>query len=393
MTNKAYADTRETGDGGETAELPQLCHNVTENAPLPMVAVEGAGHIVRYVNPAFCRLAGKSKEELVGKSFALAVPEGENNGSAALLERVYRIGITESLADQEHASDFFPAVYWSYTMWAVLASDGRTAGVMIQVQIDAHGEHRAEVEALNARLQQTNEALTLSNVRQHEETERAELLNARLYRAMQESHHRIKNNLQVISALVEIQIGETGEAAGDAYLKRIYQHIRTLASIHDLLTQQAKHTGEANDVGTRAVLGRLIPMLEETSGGRRIKAEIADARLSVNKAASLCLLVSECVSNAIKHSKGEIEITLRLEGGRAQLEICDDGSGFPSDFDWRKAANTGLSLIDGTARHDLRGEARYENHANGGGRVAITFPVPAPKNSDKPRQEIYGGEA
>ena len=244
-----------------------------------------------------------------------------------------------------------------------------------RVQAEARLIHQAEIEAINTRLQQTNEALTLATVRQHELTETAEILNARLRRAMQESHHRIKNNLQVISALVEMQMGEVGVSLSDEHLKRINQHIRALASIHDLLTQQAKDNTGVDALGTGEILGRLIPMLQEASSGRRIKAEIADILLPAEKAASLSLLISECVSNAIKHSKGGIEITLRLADGKARLEVCDEGGGFPPDFDPRKAANTGLSLIDGTARHDLRGEARYDNHSGGGGRVTIIFPV------------------
>ena len=251
-----------------------------------------------------------------------------------------------------------------------------------RVRAEARVEHIAEIESLNLRLQHsidegivTNEALLISGVRQHELTERAELLNIRLKRAMQEAHHRIKNNLQVVSALVEMQMGDIGVTGCDDHLKRINQHIRTLASIHDLLTQQAKDDAGADYLGMRTVLGRLISMLQATSGGRRIKAEVADIRLPIDKASSLSLLVSECVSNAVKHATGEVEITLHVDGDMAHLEVCDDGKGFAPDFDPREAAHTGLALIDSTARHDLRGEVRYDNHSGGGGRVAVIFPI------------------
>ena len=57
------------------------------------------------------------------------------------------------------------------------------------------------------------------------------------------------------------------------------------------------------------------------------------------------------------------------------LQRSDDGNGFPADFDPRTAANTGLQLIESTARWDLRGDVRYDNHARGGGRVTVTFPI------------------
>ena len=207
---------------------------------------------------------------------------------------------------------------------------------------------------------------------QRRQQQEIEALNARLARAMQETHHRIKNNLQVIVALVEMQAEELGE---NAAIKRIKQHVRSLATIHDLLTQQAKRDASTSVVSAEDVLQHLIPMLQATSGDRRIKADIVDVPLSVQKATALSLLVSECVSNAIKHAKGEVEITLDVEGDTARLEVCDDGPGFPHGFDPRKAAHTGLELIDSTARWDLRGEVMYENREQGGGRVVVTFPI------------------
>ena len=97
--------------------------------------------------------------------------------------------------------------------------------------------------------------------------------------------------------------------------------------------------------------------------------------LSADKATSFALLVSECVGNAVKHARGEIEITLKVEGNTAKLEICDDGNGFPEGFDPRRDSNTGLQLIESTARWDLRGDVKYDNHGLGGGRVSVTFPI------------------
>ncbi len=223
---------------------------------------------------------------------------------------------------------------------------------------------------------------TNTDITEQRETEEAlrrhqseiEGLNIRLARAMQETHHRVKNNLQVIAALVEMQADELGNVSA---VQRIKQHIRSLATIHDLLTQQAKRDASTSIVSAEDVLQHLIPMLQATSGDRRIKADIADIPLSVQKATALSLLVSECVSNAIKHAKGEVEITLEVEGGTARLEVCDDGDGFPAGFDPRKAANTGLELIDSTARWDLCGDVVYENRDRGGGRVVVTFPIDA----------------
>jgi PAS domain S-box-containing protein len=92
----------ETYEGDPAFDVAHLCRNFSELSPQPMIAVEGATHIVRYANSAFSRLVGKKRSELMGRSFAEAVPEGEENGCLALLDRVYRTGTPEVLYEQEH---------------------------------------------------------------------------------------------------------------------------------------------------------------------------------------------------------------------------------------------------------------------------------------------------
>ena len=99
--------------------LLSLCLAITEHAPLPMATVEGASHIVRYVNPAFCRLLDKPSEQLVGKPFAEMLPE--KDVCVTLLDRVFRTGKSESHTEQEHSKPH--SVFWTYTMWPVLADE------------------------------------------------------------------------------------------------------------------------------------------------------------------------------------------------------------------------------------------------------------------------------
>ena len=144
-------------------DLPALCAIIAGSSPMPMAAVEGAGHIVRYVNAAFCLLIGKTKEELIGNAFSGAVPAGTE--CLSLLDRVYQSGKAEIHTGQEHPAAH--RFYWSYVMWPVVAADGRRVGIMIQV-----------TETTPFFLQSTsmNQALMISSVRQHELTAEAERL-------------------------------------------------------------------------------------------------------------------------------------------------------------------------------------------------------------------------
>ncbi len=209
-------------------------------------------------------------------------------------------------------------------------------------------------------------------------------LNARLQRAVAESHHRIKNNLQMLSALVEMQMPDTEETIPVSYLRRIGQHILTMATLHDLLTLESKVATDQDVVSLSAALEKLVPLLQVTAGNRKICIRADEMRSTLKQVGSFVLLVNELVSNALKHGKGDVEVTLSLlpqkaeEGGHriAQLEVCDDGPGFPTDFDPKKAANTGLELIESFVHWDLRGQTAYENREKGGGRVIVTFPLP-----------------
>lgn len=216
-----------------------------------------------------------------------------------------------------------------------------------------------------------------------------ESLNARLRRAMAETHHRVKNNLQIIASLVDLQLLNAGEMVPAVALQRIGQHVGTLASIHDLLTQEARNGGELNFISARAALEKLLPLLQATVGERRIRFRADDAPISVKDGAALSVLVNELVSNAAKHGQGDIELTLsalpsslKPRGGReetermALLEVCDDGPGFPEGFDPQSAARTGLDLVESVGRWDLNGEIVYTTREEGGGRVIVSFPLP-----------------
>src|SRR5436305_12235434 len=114
-------------------DIPRLSRYFSERSPRAMVAAEGATHIIRYLNPAFARIVGKASDVLIGRPFAEAVPEGAGNRCVALLDRVFRTGTPEDLAEQEHRHAQPDPVYWSYAVWAILGADGRPAGVMVQV--------------------------------------------------------------------------------------------------------------------------------------------------------------------------------------------------------------------------------------------------------------------
>ena len=144
---------------------------------------------------------------------------------------------------------------------------------------------------------------------------------------MTETHHRVKNNLQLIAALVEMQRQGSKDSISVTDLLRLKQNIQALGVIHDILTKEAK-TGDAETLSVKTVLQQFLPILQATLGDRRLLAQIEEVFLPGKQATSLAVVVNELVSNAVKHGKGDIEITLRAADKHVTLEVCDDGPGF-----------------------------------------------------------------
>jgi two-component sensor histidine kinase len=204
---------------------------------------------------------------------------------------------------------------------------------------------------------------------------RINALNARLQRAMTETHHRVKNNLQIVAAMIEMRLFDADETVPVEELRRLASYVLTLAAVHDILTQQAKIRGEADRVSAHAVLDKLLELMHHTSASASMRWEVEDATLPVRKGTSLALLANELVSNALKHGRGMVDVTFRVDSEYAVLTVQDDGPGFPAGFDALKAANTGLELVESLSRSDLEGEIDYGNRPGGGGIATVTFPL------------------
>lgn len=201
-------------------------------------------------------------------------------------------------------------------------------------------------------------------------------LNLRLQRAMTETHHRVKNSLQIISALVDLQLAEF---EGDVPAEKVQQlnlQVRTLATVHDVLTQQSKEDAQVNTLSSQMLLGELIPMLQQIAMPRIVRYEVAEVALYSQQGVSLALIVNELVLNALKHGEGAVDVVFDADDTTATLQVSDDGAGLPEDFDPDMQGSTGIYLVENLATMDLKGTIVYENRPDGqGARIKVTFPL------------------
>ncbi|MGC4042828.1 MAG: response regulator [Armatimonas sp.] len=206
-----------------------------------------------------------------------------------------------------------------------------------------------------------------------ERQQEVEDLNQRLQRAVMESHHRIKNNLQVLLALIDSM--RVGGSASTEALIRLSSHIRGLATLHDLLTHQTMTPGASLDsVSAKLTLERLVPAITSTLYSRPLSLQAEEIELSLKQVGAISLLVNELVSNAMKHGTGAIQIFLSREEDSAELAVCNEGDGFPEGFDPATAANVGLDLVESIGKWDLEGDIVFENTSTGAC-VRVKFPI------------------
>ena len=202
-----------------------------------------------------------------------------------------------------------------------------------------------------------------------------EKLNGRLRLSMAETHHRVKNNLQMISALIDMRVMESDADVSIEELRRLSAQIQSLAVVHDVLTGTSREQTSAQRVSTRKMLSTLLPKLRQMAGDHELNYRLDDTILRTGQSTSLALITQELYANALKHGGQRVDIRLKVEGMLCTLEVCDSGPGFPPNFDAVQAANTGLELVLNLTRTDLQGEVTFDTLPTGGGRVSVSFPI------------------
>jgi two-component sensor histidine kinase len=352
-----------------------LSKGCLEHAPLPMATVEGATHIMRDVNPAFCRLTGKSRHELVGEPIGSVVADQ----CLEPLDCVFRSGRSQTYTERE-PTDLSP-VPRSYTMWPVMAG-GQTAAVMIQV---------TEATLPDETMRAMNEALVLGSLRQHELTEIAERANIQLRlevahreQAEQDARtltnevsHRIKNNLQIVVGLIAHEARQPTGPSIQGY-GAIEARIGAIAELYALISQSGEGRMVPVDTYLRQIARTMSASLLGEASGIEIDVEAEPLEIDPHRAVPLGLLVNELVTNAVKHAfpdgTGRIILRLRQIGGQIELDVGDDGVGMKDASSAKTPQKHGADYVAIFVRQ-LGGTHAMSRSQAAGTVVTIAFPL------------------
>ncbi|AXV40487.1 sensor histidine kinase [Methanobacterium sp. BAmetb5] len=176
---------------------------------------------------------------------------------------------------------------------------------------------------------------------------------------LREIHHRVKNNLQIISSLMSLQSEYTQEPETLKMFQESKNRIRSMALIHEKLYQSKDMAHIDFGEYLKSLTKMLSSFHREKKDDVNVCLNCEDIFLEIDTAISLGLIVNELVSNCFKHAfpgsrKGNIEINLLMIGGKCKLEVVDDGVGLSGDFDLNHTKSLGLQIVQ-TLTMQLKG--------------------------------------
>ncbi len=193
---------------------------------------------------------------------------------------------------------------------------------------------------------------------------------------LKEIHHRVKNNLQIISSLILLQ----EQYVKDDRILHIFKDFQNRIKVMALIHQTLYNSENLNNIHLSNYIKNLVNNLFKAylANSKQIKLElnIENVDLSLDKAMSCGLIINELVSNSLKHAfpknyNGKIDVTLKKTiNNRILLEVYDNGIGFPNDVDFKTSDTLGLKLIS-TITKQMDGKISIKK--NNGTHVVITW--------------------
>jgi PAS domain S-box-containing protein len=218
---------------------------------------------------------------------------------------------------------------------------------------------------------------TLLDITERKRAEEALVASLREKEALlKEVHHRVKNNLQVITSLLRLESNRIDHTITRDVLRGMQNRIQSMATLHEILYRSGNFAQVDLAAYLRQLTSQLTRSLVTSPGQVELRLDLFSVGLDLDQAIPCGLIVNELVSNAVKHAfpagrSGEVWVELQTVGERdLRLRVRDTGLGLPSDFEARRDKSLGLQLVSDLARQ-LGG--RLEIGRGPGTPFAVTF--------------------
>lgn len=196
---------------------------------------------------------------------------------------------------------------------------------------------------------------------------------------LSETHHRIKNHLQIISSLLNMQMNEVSDQDARDALRSSQNRVRAIAALHQHLHQLALGGGGTFSDFTRDLIQHLRDCYEVPEDQIAVGLVIQDSAIDPEWLMPLALALNEALSNSFEHAfphgrHGSITATLRYAGDTGEMVIRDDGIGLPADFHPGDSAGLGLKILAVFAEQ-MRGQLFVQGAPDHGTEIKLRFPM------------------
>lgn len=195
---------------------------------------------------------------------------------------------------------------------------------------------------------------------------------------LHEIHHRVKNNMNIVSSLLRLQANNIKDDKTKAILKDSQNRIYTMSAIHETI-HGSKHLSEINlKTYLHKITNSIIQSFAANSNKIKLKNEIEEIPISINQASPLGLVINELMSNSLKFAfpderEGEISVSMKKLDKEFELIVKDNGIGMAEGLDWKNANSLGLKLVRNLVENQLDGSIDMES--NNGTKFTVKFNI------------------
>lgn len=285
-------------------------------------AIADCGGTLVYVNDSLARMNGYTREELMKADLATLLEEAEKWHSLEMKE-----SFNEETCFKRKDSSIFPAL-----VNGTLIKDEKGNPSFMAITVIDITERKKQEDRILASL---NEKEVL----------------------LREIHHRVKNNMQIISSLLSLQSGYLKNGRDLGIIRESQNRIKSMALIHEKLYRSENLA----NINAKEYFMDIADGLVRSYGahGVKVTVEVGDVSLGMDAAIPCGLIVNELVSNSLKHAfphgSGEVHVALSSADGIMELVVRDNGVGMPERIEFRNTDTLGLRLVTTLAEDQLGG--------------------------------------
>ena len=304
--------------------LEERFRQVVESAPNAMVMINHQG-VIEMVNAQTERVFGYQREEMLGRSVEMLVPERFRGAHPGLRAAFFHDPLSRPMGA---GRDLY-----------ALRKDGSEFPVEIGLNPIETEEGTLVLSAV----------VDISDRKHREEGIRGALREKEVL--LGEIHHRVKNNLQIVHSLLDLQSARLSDPLVQEMLRDSQNRIRSMALIHQTLYSSKDFAKVDFDLFLDALAPNLIGSYGVDAERIRLVVDVVQVALPIDAAVPCGLVVNELISNALKHAfrpgqDGEITVSLKRHSlNEVTLSVADNGSGLPDGVDATNTATLGLQLV------------------------------------------------